>query len=81
MKVMCVINGGWRSSITGQKVPGPVFGETCTVAGLDEEYYYLLDGYNGPGNEEGYDPEEFIPLSDIDEPALAKERETEEEFA
>lgn len=74
MKVMCIayeLDGDWLLSSTNRACIGPNYGEVCTVIGKDK-YGYLLSEY--PVGE-GYPPDCFIPISNIDETEIAKERE------
>lgn len=71
MKVLCINDLNWFSDVTNSYVHGPSYGEICKVTGLDKDGGYLLYGYQ---QYDGYYPPSFIPLSDIDETELIKER-------
>lgn len=70
MKVMCIAEG-WVMYRTLEPVDGPKYGEHCTVIGEDACGWLLLEYEVG----EGWDKEYFIPISEIDEMEIAKQRE------
>ncbi len=77
MKVMC-ISDTFFSSMTGKKAKNhPLIGEVVTVLDVIESKMYVLSEY--PKNDNGklcaWVMSKFIPLSDIDETELIKERE------
>ena len=81
MKVMCIFDQWWWEII---RVSGPAYGEICTVL-EDTEKGYLIAGYQKnpivPDQECYYDQNGFVPLSDIDETEMVKEREVVYELA
>lgn len=77
MKVMCVTDNFINRKYNKKAINCPKFGEIVTVLSLNEKgYYYLLeypkDDY---GNNAVFNSSKFIPLSNIDEKELIKERE------
>lgn len=81
MKVLCIYSGPWVDPFTKAPFKGPVYGETCSVIetkvlngkiGYRLEEYSLKVSNNMPAY---YRSTKFIPLSDIDETELVKERE------
>lgn len=78
MKVMC-IDDRFISRHNGEKtLVNPQVGEIVTVTCTKDNGFYVLQEYptNGFGDT-AWNPTKFIPLSDIDETELVKERETE----
>ena len=79
MKVMC-INDFFISTLNGERALFyPKVGEVVTVINIKDNGYYLLLEYPTNGfifsNLCGWNPSKFIPLSNIDETELIKERE------
>lgn len=72
MKVMS-INSNWTRVISKEKGKGPKYGEVCTVIGEKGPAYpsYILQEYP---DEHGYTKNNFIPLSDIDETEMKRDK-------
>lgn len=77
MKVMCI--NDTIHEMTGNKfMPKLRIGETYTVVDETEyrgHFFYLLLEFIDPNFKYWYEKEQFIPLSNIDETELIKERE------
>lgn len=61
-KVVCINEDGWISGWTESVSNGPYFEETVTVRGYDG-VGLLFDEYEG---DEGYSPDQFVPIIDDD---------------
>lgn len=77
MKVLCIKNGVW--SVNGFKDPyGPKFGEivTATQCPVYKNNYDILEyPLDTDGTPTSYAKKSFIPISNIDETEMIKQRE------
>lgn len=80
MKVLCIKNGAWyyRKSKNPVLHKCPKFGDIVTVSGTSViDGWYILAEYPNTGEPEyGWNPKNFIELSDIDEKELLEQRQT-----
>lgn len=77
MKVMCIKDVEWTKN-GNWKLANPVYGDICTVVKefyFDGKKVYLLQEFPYDG---GYFAHRFIPLSDVDEMEMIREKQLQE---
>ena len=77
MKVMCIKKGEWNETIDGLPVKtyGPSYGEICTAFDYDAIFYRILEyPSHDPKYTDVFLKDHFIPLSDIDELEIHKQK-------
>ena len=71
MRVICISESASKCINSNRIVPHPKCGDIDVVIDIADKYYYILEAYP---RDVGYEVIHFIPLSEIDEVELVKER-------